>query len=85
MNAQTENSKQESHQILNQWIASCTRGGKVSRNTIAVGIVVLDHLRHKCPVLRDEVISKGGEVKGARSGLGNTLETSMFQIPVKIT
>lgn len=66
--------KQESYQILNNWIASCTRGGKVARNTVAIGIVVLDHLRQKCPVLKVEVISKGGEVKGARSGLGNILE-----------
>lgn len=66
--------KQESHQSLDEWIISCTRGGKVSRNTVSVGIVVIDHLRQNCPVLRDEVISPGGEVKGARSGLGNILE-----------
>ena len=47
---------------------------KVSRNTVAVGIVVLDQLRKTCPVLKEDVISPGGEVKGARSGLGNTLE-----------
>jgi hypothetical protein len=45
----------------------------VSRNTVAVGIVVLDHLRHNCPVSRADVISKGGEIKGARSGLGRVL------------
>jgi hypothetical protein len=69
-----DNLKQESYQILNDWIASCTRGGKVSRNTVSIGIVVLDHLRQKCPVSKDEVISQGGEVKGARSGLGAILE-----------
>lgn len=67
--------KQEGHKVLNQWIASCTRGKKVSRNTVAVGIVVLDRLRRSCPAPRDEVISPGGEVKGARSGLGNILES----------
>jgi len=46
----------------------------MSRNTIAVGIVVLNHLRQRCPVTREEVISKGGEVSGARAGLGKTLE-----------
>lgn len=72
MNAKTI--KQECRQILNRWIASCTRGGKISRNTVAVGIVVLDHLRQNFPASKDIVISKGGEIKGARSGLGNILE-----------
>jgi len=39
-----------------------------------MGIVVLDHLRRACPVSRDEAISEGGEVSGARSGLGTILE-----------
>lgn len=69
-----DNLKRISYQILNDWIASCTRGGKISRNTISIGIVVLDHLRQKCPVAKDEVISQGGEVKGARSRLRNILE-----------
>lgn len=64
----------ESDQIIHEWIVSCTRGGKVSRNSVSIGIVVLDQLRQRCPVARDEVISPGGEVKGARSGLGNVLE-----------
>jgi hypothetical protein len=63
----------ESHQLLQGWLVSCTRGGKVSRNTIAVGIVVLDHMIHTCPVNKTQVISQGGEIKGARSGLGATL------------
>lgn len=49
--------KQESKQIFDEWIASCTRGGKVSRNTVAIGIVVLDHLRRNCPVSKSNVIS----------------------------
>ena len=75
----TDNIKQESYQMLNDWIASCTRGGNISRNTVAMGIVVFDHLRRKCPAARDEVISQGGEVKGARSGLRNILE--VYSIP----
>ncbi len=75
MDAPMPDIKQESHQILDDWITSCTRRGQVSRNTVAVGIVVLNHLRRKCPVLKAEVISKGGEVKGSRSGLGNILES----------
>lgn len=71
---QLEQIKQKSQQALDEWIASCTRSGKVSRNTVSVGIVVIDHLRQQCPVTRDDVISPGGEVKGARSGLGNILE-----------
>lgn len=74
MSNQWEKIRQESHQILNEWIVSCTRGGKVARNTVCVGIVVVDHLRQNCPASRDDVISPGGEVKGARSGLGNILE-----------
>lgn len=70
----TDNLKQESYQILNDWLASCKRAGKVSRNTVSIGIVVLDHLRQTCPVSKDKVISQGGEIKGARSGLGNILE-----------
>jgi len=66
--------KQESRQILDSWIVSCTRGGKVSRNTVAIGIVVLDHMKKSCPLSRDDVVSKGGEVKGARSGLRNILK-----------
>lgn len=66
--------RKESNKILNEWIDSCTRGGKVSRNTIAIGIVVLDHLRKTCPLSKDDVISQGGEIKGARSDLGNTLK-----------
>ena len=66
--------RKESRQSLDSWIASCTRSGKVSRNTVAIGIVVFDHLRKACPASRDDVISQGGEVKGARSGLGNILE-----------
>lgn len=72
MNAETI--KAECRQVFDAWIVSCTRGGKVSRNTVAVGIVVLDHLRKTCPVSKEDVITSGGEVKGARSGLGNTLE-----------
>jgi hypothetical protein len=49
------------------------QGGKISRNTVAIGIVVLDHLRKGCPASKDAVVSQGGEIRGARSGLGNTL------------
>ncbi|HXG65703.1 MAG TPA: DUF4928 family protein [Blastocatellia bacterium] len=45
----------------------------MSRNTVAIGIVVLDHLRRNCPVSRSDVLSEGGEIKGARSGLRNLL------------
>ncbi len=67
--------KQESHDILASWLESCTRNNKISRNTVAIGIVVLDHLRKNNPVLRSDVISQGGEVSGARSGLGRILES----------
>lgn len=78
-NIQVEEVKQQSRQILSEWLDSCTRRGKIARNTVAVGIVVLDHLRRACPTSRDEVISQGGEVSGARSGLGTILES--YNIP----
>jgi hypothetical protein len=73
MNPNQEQIRQRSFDILQDWIESCTRRGRIARNTIAVGIVVLDHLR-RGPVSREEVISDGGEVRGSRAGLGDTLE-----------
>lgn len=67
--------KRETRQILKDWLNSCTRHGKISRNTVAIGIVVIDHLRRSCPLSRDQVISQGGEISGARSGLGRILES----------
>lgn len=60
--------------IFRNWLDSCVRKGRLSRNTIAVGMVVLDHLRQKCPLLKSDVISEGGELKGSRVGLGSILE-----------
>ncbi len=74
MSGGSESIEQRYRNILEQWLASCIRGGKLSRNTIAVGLVVIDHLRNGCPVAREDVISPGGEIKGARSGLGSVLE-----------
>lgn len=70
-----EQLKQESHDILAKWLETCTRNNKISRNTVAMGIVVFDHLKRSSPVSRDDVISQGGEVSGARSGLGKILES----------
>ena len=78
-NEQIEEVKQQSRKILREWLDSCTRRGKIARNTVAAGIVVLDHLRQACPTSRDEVVSQGGEVSGARSGLGTILES--YNIP----
>lgn len=71
---QVERIIRESRLILEGWLQSCTRRGKISRNTVAIGIVVFDHLRRSCPLDRDQVISQGGEISGARSGLGKILE-----------
>lgn len=62
-----------SQAILRKWLASCVRKGKLSRNTIAIGIVVLDALRQKCPLEKDEMTSRGREIKGSRSGLSKVL------------
>jgi len=74
-----ERIKQETRQIAKDWLKLCTRRGKISRNTVAIGIVVFDHLRRSCPVSRDEIISQGGEVSGARSGLKRILGD--YEIP----
>lgn len=66
--------QEQAHRVLKYWLASCTRRGKISRNTLAIGIVVLDHLRRKSPLRPEDVLSQGGEVTGARSGLGKILE-----------
>lgn len=67
--------REEGARIIEDWLRSCTRGGRIARNTIAVGIIVLDHLKRTCPISRSEAVSQGGEISGARSGLGNTLES----------
>jgi hypothetical protein len=59
---------------LSAWLERCMTRSGVSRNTVAIGIVVLDHLRNRCPVEPSEVLSARGEVKGARSGLSTILE-----------
>lgn len=73
MSTSTESIEQETIKILNNWLKSCTRGKKISRNTIAVGLVVIDHLRNNRNITKEDVVSHGGEIKGARSGLGNIL------------
>lgn len=72
-NPETTQIKEKTHKLLQDWLESCTRHGRVSRNTLAMGLVVLDRLRRNCPVNREEVISRGGEVSGARSGLKKIL------------
>lgn len=59
--------------ILGQWLESCTRNKRISRNTVAAGIVVLDKLSQSALFKRAEVISAGGEMSGARAGLPKTL------------
>jgi hypothetical protein len=59
---------------LLEWLEKCANRGEVSRNSVAIGIVVLNHLRNKCPVDPEEVQSARGEIKGARSGLHEILE-----------
>ena len=58
---------------LDDWLESCKRRGGISRNTVAVGIVILDHLRRECPIAKEKILSKGGEISGSRAGLHNIL------------
>lgn len=71
--------KELGQNILKEWLDSCTRNKKIARNTVAIGIVVIYHLRRSSSLSRSDVISRGGEVSGARSGLGLILES--FGIP----
>ena len=59
---------------MDAWLKSCVRKNQISRNTVAVGIVVFDHLRSECPTTTADVLSSGGEIKGSRHGLAETLE-----------
>jgi hypothetical protein len=57
------------------WLQSCKRKGDVARNTVVVGIIALDHLRHTCPITREQMFSQtGGEVRGAR---GRALQSTL--------
>lgn len=67
--------------VVKEWLNSRTRARKISRNTVAVGIVILDKLRHKCPLTEQEVFSEGGEIRGARSGLPSLL--AKYGLPKK--
>jgi Domain of unknown function (DUF4928) len=67
-------------QIVQEWLDSRIRSGKISRNTIAVGIVVLDKLLENCP-LTEDIFSLGGELKGSRTGLSKLWVK--YQIPEK--
>ena len=69
MSSQRESVARAAEQALRAWLESCVRQKKLSRNTIAVGLKVLDWLRSECPLPKDSVLSPGGELKGARSGL----------------
>lgn len=67
MTTQQTDIRQKTSQVLDEWINSCVRGGHISRNTVAIGIVAFGHLRRRCPQIKDDVVSQGGEIKGARS------------------
>jgi hypothetical protein len=68
-------------EIVDAWLRSCVRNKKISRNTVAVGIVVLDRLKRKAPLKASEVLSKGGEISGSRAGLPALL--LKYGIPAK--
>jgi hypothetical protein len=67
--------------LIDQWLESCRQRGKIARNTVAVGIVVLHRLRQNCPLTEQDVFSRGGELSGARSMLPSTLE--LYGVPRK--
>ena len=58
---------------LDNWLFSCTRNKKISRNTVAMGIVILDKLCETRLLRREDVVSPGGEISGARAGLPKIL------------
>lgn len=68
---------------LNAWLETCRgKNGAISRNTVAMGIVVLDHLRQSCPVDRSAVLSDRGEVANSRSGLRKVL--AKYGMPTEV-
>lgn len=77
----TRNLTPDVAKIVARWLKSRERSKKISRNTIAVGIVVLHHLRLRCPSSAAQLFSGGGELKGSRSGLPETLK--LYAIPGK--
>ena len=66
---------------IGEWLQACTRNKKISRNTIAGGLVLLDRLREKFPVSEHDLFSSGGELKGSRSGL--PLVLAKYDLPEK--
>ncbi len=54
------------HASVHEWLASCTRNGKISRNTLAAGLVVLERLTGKLPLTAASMFSEGGELRGVR-------------------
>ncbi|MCS7079517.1 MAG: DNA mismatch endonuclease Vsr [Chloracidobacterium sp.] len=58
------------------WLESCRRRGRLSRNTVAVGVVVIDHIlrAETLPLMPKTVVSSGGEIMGAR---GRTLRQTL--------
>jgi hypothetical protein len=73
--------KSSASDTVKNWLAACTRHGKISRNTIGVGLVVLDKMKQKVPVNERDLFSPGGELKGSRSGLPSLLAN--YGIPTK--
>lgn len=61
------------------WLESCRRNKKISRNTIAVGLVILDRLRHEPVIEKTTIVSRGGEITGSRAGLPKLL--AKFGLP----
>lgn len=59
---------QATQERLEEWLRRCTRRGKLSRNTVAVGVVALHHLRtaQSLPIERSAVLSAGGEIRLSR-------------------
>lgn len=66
--------------VVRAWLEECRpsskagKKGELSRNAVAVGLVVLDRLREERPLAKTDMFSAGGEVKGVRSGLAPVLE-----------
>lgn len=59
--------------IVSAWLESCRRNKKISRNTVAVGLVILDRLRQETIIEKSSMVSDGGEISGARAGLPKLL------------
>jgi len=54
--------------VVDRWLDPLRRAGSVPRETVVVGLFILDSLREWCPVVPSEAVSASGKIVGADAG-----------------